>query len=623
MKKLSLLFALIAFAFGNVFAQTIMISDDFEAYPLGGKIAQSAQAQGIDWWTTWTNHPGGNEDGVIAEAGGTQCGYISGTNDNVLLLGGYESGVYDLEFSIYCDEGKYGYFNILHEFNGSGSTWAMQAYLNATNNGQSTTTYSVGHGTVHAGENSNGDIPAVVNEWMFFRIHVDCDVDVAQLYYRSASTHPEEQLIVEWQWSLDSFGEHEVGTKMDAMDFYAPNATLGCYYLDNFVFTRIGEPTYASLDFDTDEIDVALEEDDADAVAINISNAEGSSIGRWTGWVDFGTSSVTTGSHQINWDAEINENSSLVGLNVEDPTLVEVGAMFPGSAYAGAAMGTKVVSAQYVFFTNSSTGTIGVEPNTDVTFRLYGQGLFGQPGEVLAEKTIPYSAIIADDWTVATFDTPVDITGFNTWVTVEFTQSVSGYGMSFDGGTVAEHGDYYRTNGGGAFGKCSSVFSEVYGNFHIRMNTQGAPVPSTWATLSKTENNGIPIGGSDVVTVNLNSIGFNQGDVLSANIIFKTNDPENAEVTIPLTLTVGSTAVSENGTNAVSVYPNPTSGEITVQGENLSSLAIYNVAGQLVRIVKLDNMINNIDMNVEAGVYFFSIYDNNGNSSVQRVVITK
>jgi hypothetical protein len=62
---------------------------------------------------------------------------------------------------------------------------------------------------------------------------------------------------------------------------------------------------------------------------------------------------------------------------------------------------------------------------------------------------------------------------------------------------------------------------------------------------------------------------------------------------------------------------------VTLEGENLSTVAIYNVAGQLLRVVKLDNMINNIDMNVESGVYFFSIYDNDGNNSVQRVVITK
>lgn len=621
MKKVSLLFAMIAFLFGNVFAQTVIINDDFESYPLGGKIAQSAQAQGIDWWTTWTNSPGGNEDGVIAEAGGTQCGYISGSNDNVLLLGGQEAGTYDLEFALYCDEGKYGYFNILHEFNGGGSTWAMQAYLNATNNGQSTTTYSVGHGTVHAGANSNADIPAVVNEWMFIRIRVNCDEDVAQLYYRSATTHPEEQLIVEWQWSLDSFGEHTVGPKMDAMDFYAPHATLGCYYLDNFVYTRIGEETSAHITFDTNELNEFVGEDDVETVDINISNAEGTSIGRWTGWVDFGATTVTTGNHQINYDAEPGTSSSLVGLNVDDPTLVEVGAMFPGSAYAGAAMGTKIVSAQYVFFTNSETGTLGIEGNTSVTFRVYGQGLYGQPGELLAEKTIPYNSIVEDDWTIATFDTPVDLTGYNVWVTVEFTQAVSGYAMSFDGGEPAEHGDYYRTNGGGAFGKCSEVFSTVYGNFHIRMNTQGSPVSATWANLSKPEGQ-MAIGGDDVVTVNLNSIGFSIGDVLNANIIFKTNDPENEEVIIPLTMTVGHASVSEVEYNALNVYPNPTTGMVTVDAENINVISIYNAAGQLVNIVRVNGDNATVDMSsFGAGVYYFNIIDNANNTTVQRVVV--
>ena len=584
--------------------------------PLGGKIAQSAQALGIDWWTTWTNHPGGNEDGVIAEAGGTQCGYISGSNDNVLLLGGQEAGTYDLEFAVYCDEGKYGYFNILHEFNGSGSTWAMQAYLNATNNGQSTTTYAPGHGTVHAGANSNADIPGVINEWMFIRIRVNCDEDVAQLFYRTATTYPEEQLIVEWQWSLDSFGEHTVGPKMDAMDFYAPHSTLGCYYLDNFTYTRIGEVTAAHLTFDTDEVNAYVAEDDMESVDINISNAEGTSIGRWTGWIDFGTTSVTTGNHQINYDAEPGTNSSLVGLNVDDPTLVEVGAMFPGAAYAAAAMGTKIVSAQYVVFTES-TGTTGIEPNTPLTFRIYGQGLFGQPGEVLAEKTVPYGSIVADDWTVATFDTPVDLTGFNVWVTVEFTQAVSGYAMSFDGGTPAEHGDYYRTNGGGAFGKCSEVFSEVYGNFHIRMNTQGAPVSATWASLSKPEGQ-MAIGGADVVSVNLNTIGLSQGDVKEANIIFKTNDADHETVIIPLTLTVAGENVNEYAESAFNVYPNPTTGMVTVEGENISAIAIYTSAGQLVNIVR----DNKVDMSsFGTGVYFFNIIDSANNTTVQRVVV--
>ena len=600
----------------------VLIDDDFEAYPIGGKIAQSAQAIGNDWWTTWTNAPGGNEDGVIAEAGGTKCGYISGANDNVLLLGGQESGAYNLEFAIYCVAGKYGYFNILHEFNGSGSTWAMQAYLNATNDGNSSTTYSVGHGTVHAGANGNGDIPAVVDEWMYFRIYVDCDLDVAELYYRSETTHPEEELIVSWQWSLDSFGENVVGRKMDAMDFYAPHSTLGCYYLDNFRYTRIGQETHSVLEFDTDEIFVDLMEDDATSVEIEISNENGTSIGDWTGWIDFGMGNGGSTNHVINYDAEPGSNSSLVGLNVDDPTLVEVGAMFPGSAYANAAMGTNIVSAQYVFFTNSETGTIGIQPNTNVTFRIYGQGMYGQPGEVLAEKVVPYSSIVSDDWTTATFTTPVELTGYNVWVTVEFTQATSGYAMSFDGGTPAEHGDYYRTNGGGAFHKCSEVFSTIYGNFHIRMTCQGTATPASWATLSKPEGS-IAIGATDEVSVNFNSIGLADGTTAEAVAIFKTNDPDNETVRVPLHLTVDYTSVVENGEEAYEIYPNPATTNVTLKGENLSYVAIYNVAGQLVKVVNLNETVNNIDMNVEAGVYFFNIFDNNGGNAVQRVVITK
>jgi hypothetical protein len=88
-------------------------------------------------------------------------------------------------------------------------------------------------------------------------------------------------------------------------------------------------------------------------------------------------------------------------------------------------------------------------------------------------------------------------------------------------------------------------------------------------------------------------------------------------------LHVGITGVEETANQLASIYPNPAASQVTLEGENLNSVAIYNVAGQLVRVVKLNNMVNNIDMNVEAGVYFFSIYDNNGRNSVQRVVIVK
>jgi len=595
----------------------VLIEDDFEDYTVGNQIAVEAQAAGNDWWTTWSNAPGGNEDGYIAEYGGSKCGHLTYSDDQVLLLGGVESGTYDLEFDILVPQGKNGYFNILHDFNGSGSTWAMQAYLHMTNDGQ-TSTAAAGHGTIHAGSNGTADIPAVYDEWMHFRLHVDTDLDEAKFFF-STESNPEEQCLCTWQWSLDSFGESVVGRKLDAMDFFPPeNAATSEYYLDNFKLTQIGEATAPVLEFDTEKIEAWMMEDDADAIDINISNANGTSIGDWTAWVDFGEGQGGTATNQIHYDAEPSENTSLVGFNIEEPKLFEVAAMIPGSSYAGAAMGTNIVSLQY--YAVESTSGFGIENGTPLTFRVYGQGLNGQPGEVLAEKVIPYNQINTQDWTIATLDTPVALTGYNVWIACEYTQAVSGYAMTFDGGSYLPNSGFYRSNGGGAFISLGpDNLSDDYGCLHIRANVQGTPVPATWAALSKPEGS-MAIGASDQVTVNLNAIGLSAGDVMEANIIFKTNDPENEEVIIPLTLNVDTDAVLENAENAYNIYPNPTTGVVTIEGANISAVSIYNAAGQLVNVVRPND--NKIDMSVYgAGVYFLNVIDSANNTAVQRVVV--
>ena len=598
-------------------ANTVLIEDLFEEYPVGGKIAEEAQAAGNDWWTTWSEAPGGAEDGVVADLDGTQCGHLTFGNDQVLLLGGVESGTYDLEFDILVPEGKNAYFNILHDFNGQGSTWAMQAYLHMTNDGQ-TSTHAPGHGTVHAGSNGTADVPAIYDEWMHFRLHVDTDADVAEYYYTMPGEA--EVLACTWQWSLDSFGENTVGRKLDAMDFFPPeDAATSEYYLDNFRFTRIGGESHATLNFDTEAISAEIEEDDSDVVTINIENT-GTSIGDWTAWVDFGEGEGGSTTNVINYDGEPGATTQLVGLTVEEPTLLEVGAMYPAQSYGNSVMGTEIIKAQY-YLGQSTDGGTGIEPGTPLTFRIYGQGLNGQPGEVLAEKVIPANQIVQGDWNIVTFDTPVALTGYNVWATVEFTQAVDGYAMNFDGMPLVQYGDFYRTNGGGAFAQCSQVFSDQYGNFHIRITCQGTPVEGGWATLSKPEGS-MPIGGSDAVDVNLNTYGFSNGEVYNAEIIFKTNDPALQELIIPLTLNVGIDGVIENVVNAYNIYPNPTSGQVTIVGENISYIAIYNSVGQLINVVKNNN--NVVDMSAyESGVYFFNIVDNAGASSVQRVVVAK
>lgn len=595
----------------------VLISDTFEDYTVGDKIAQGAQAIGNNWWTTWSSAPGGAEDGVVAEYNGTKCGYLTYGNDQVLLLGDEENGSYDLEFDILVPENKNAYFNILHDFNGGSSTWALECYLHMAVSGSSTV-HSPGSSLLNVAGGTVEGPTVVYNEWMHFRLHVNTDTDVAEYYYTAPGG--EEVLVYSWQWSLDTSG-NTYGRKLAAMDFFPPqNAANSEYYLDNFTYTKFGAETAASLEFDTEEIYFELDEDDIATAPIAIVN-NGTSIGDWTAWVDFGEGQGGSTTTQINYDAEPGANTSLVGFNYEDPVLIEVAAMFPGSSYAGAAMGASITSVQY--YAVASSSGFGIEANTPLTFRVYGQGMYGQPGEVLAEKVIPYGQINQEDWTVATFDTPVPLTGYNVWIACEYTQAVGGYAMAFDGTAYVANSGFYRTQGGGAFASLGpDNLSSDYGNLHIRANVQGAPIPASWATLSKPEGS-MPIGGTDEVVLTVNTFGLTTGSVYNANVVFKTNDPDNLEVRIPLTMQVGVTSVAETSNGMASIYPNPATNRVVVEGENLTAVAIYNVAGQLIRIEKLNSVTNTIDMNVEAGIYFFNVYDVNGNNTIQRVVITK
>ena len=584
----------------------VLIFDPFEDYTVGNKIAQDAIAHGNDWWTTWSNAPGGAEDGVVADFDGTQCGHLTYGNDQVLLLGDEENGNYDLEFDILVPEGKNGYFNILHHFAGSNSTWAMQCYLHLTSDGQ-TATPAPGHGTIHAGSNGTADVPCVYDAWMHFRLNVDTDTDVARYYYTAPGE--EEILVCEWQWSLDSFGNETVGRTLGAMDFFPPeNAATSEYYLDNFIFKKIGGESAPELSIIPEAINEELQEDDMTMVEVTIDNT-GNSIGDWAGWLDFGQG----GAGSQTADLFYHNGEEAQGIGSDDSYSREMGIRLPATAYAGAAMGMRIVSAQYL------VGTQYQAADHNYTFRIYGQGLHNQPGELLAEKTINSTA--AGTWITATFDEPVYMTGQAMWATVSLEQNGGEYPLSMDGGEYGEEQDgNWLSTSGNSFSHCYSA-GNFGGAWLITVNCEGELIPATWATIDKTE--GAILGGqSETITLSLNSIGLDLGTSYNANLIINTNDANLPHVEIPVLLAV-TDGVEETANQLASIYPNPATSMVTLEGENLNSVAIYNVAGQLVRIVKLDSMINNIDMNVEAGVYFFSVYDNNGRNSVQRVVITK
>jgi hypothetical protein len=297
---------------------------------------------------------------------------------------------------------------------------------------------------------------------------------------------------------------------------------------------------------------------------------------------------------------------------------LEIANKFTAASYGGSVMGTKLTSVKY-FVATDSNDNLGF--TGDLYLRAYKANRFGLPGELLGEAIIPENQIVLNDWNEGVFAEEIWLTGCDVFISAGFQQVDNGYPVVFDDGEMVPGVRYLTVGTSGSWSLVDDIWDSNY-NFCLHGVCEGTPIPGGWVTMDK--NSGSLLGGTeDVITLTFNTFFMSSGEEHNATLLINTNDAENPVFNVPIILKVGTDAVVESVEQLASVYPNPATSMVTLEGENLNSVAIYNVAGQLIRIVKLDNMINNIEMNVESGVYFFSIYDNNGRNSVQRVVIVK
>ncbi|MDD4142237.1 MAG: T9SS type A sorting domain-containing protein, partial [Bacteroidales bacterium] len=69
------------------------------------------------------------------------------------------------------------------------------------------------------------------------------------------------------------------------------------------------------------------------------------------------------------------------------------------------------------------------------------------------------------------------------------------------------------------------------------------------------------------------------------------------------------------------VYPNPADDIVYVNGENISSIMIYNSLGQM--IMKVDNTNSVVTSSLKAGIYYFNVVANNETVARQKLVIAR
>jgi len=193
--------------------------DDFESYTSGNYLAVQSP-----YWTTWSELPGSSEDGYISTdqaLSGSQSVKVDGTTDLILEMGDKTSGKYLISFYMYVPTGYYGYYNLLHLFNGSNSEWGLEVFFNTGGNGYG-----------NAGGQNSFTFTYNYNTWMHLENVVDLDNDWAEIWY-------EGNLLYEFQWSTGALGDGTLN-QLGGMDMFAWNVNgTPLYYFDDVSYFEI------------------------------------------------------------------------------------------------------------------------------------------------------------------------------------------------------------------------------------------------------------------------------------------------------------------------------------------------------------------------------------------------
>lgn len=208
------------FAFGAILsasAQTVLFEDNFDSYTVGtGVVAQNSA-----YWAYWS--AGTASDATVSSdfaSSGANSANVNGTGtDLVLPIGPFTTGKYDIKFKMYLPAGAGGYFNALHAWSGSSTTyqWACDVFFDGT-----------GVATWTTGGAAGGAVTVGTDTWFDVQITADLDNDLGRIYLNGVVAN-------EWQWSLNNANGTAGTNAIAAVDFYGTNTagTAGNYYIDD------------------------------------------------------------------------------------------------------------------------------------------------------------------------------------------------------------------------------------------------------------------------------------------------------------------------------------------------------------------------------------------------------
>lgn len=532
-------FAAIAFAF----AQTVVFSDNFDSYTAGSHLAQSNSA-----WTTWSNAPGGSEDGVISTAQAASAPnslLVNGSVDQVYPFGNYTTGHYTVTFNMYVPStGNGGYFNIQHVLL---QQWSYECYF-----------YNNGTGYLKVGGSEiNFNYPS--NAWFPVVMDVDMDQDQTSLTINNVLVN---------SWPFHYTGDATTGgvNQLAGIDLYAgaPNNLSGTYYVDDFVVTELSAALVGEFEVSPETMMVYMNPNSTASEPFVMGNPG-------TGGTDFyitptyvipNPDPTPTAETQLKY--YLDDPYTYVGWNGE-ASEVDIAVGFTSSALQ-----------QHIGRTLNEIHVFMHQALPTAKVRVYGMNnnlLHPCPGPVVYEQTfVPDSG-----WNSIQLNTPYLIDGGDLWFGVCFVQPEGAYLVPLDGALAGNYSCWYK-RGSTWYNRFTG--SDYDFNLCLGGKVNGTPI-TPWLTVTP-DVGSINAGANVTATVTVNSNGMAVNDHYTVNLHCFSSDITNSEVILPVTVTVTDVSVNEHNQIEVKIYPNPATDYVQVSSEVIDRVEIHNMLGQKV-----------------------------------------
>lgn len=565
-KKAFLVVMLLAFC--NLTAQNL--NYDFEQCNIGDKVALTLGEP----WTTWNWNPGSAEDAVVSDEHciGTRALKIDNGNDVVLTLGNNTSGMYRISFDMYIPEGKEAYFNLQHVFEGDNKVHAINTYFNTEQ-----------YGTIFQILGNSFEVP--FDEWFNVDMTVDINAVDGLINMKINNDLVGNYFFHTSHWGYDAYTGYTMYDykSLAAIDFFPPsaNAERNGFFVDNILFEEVEGPYVHNIVSENERIDVVMQKDECDTIS-NLLTNEGNVIDRIYGpWIDYGIGQEGSETKVLHYDSDPYWYYG----NYNGNPYIEVGTMFYSDYLLDSVMmvGMKIKKMQYYLSGFAANGMEG-----PLTFRIYSKNIPNDTSSLIAEKTLyeyTYNA-----WNTIEFEEPIPLRGHSIFASVGFQQVNGGYPISLDAGpSLYSQADWVRLNGMDWFSlNTNSIYygGADYGNHNIRLICEGQPVETRWVRMAFTPENYNPFGilssgQTEIDELVFNTSGIDYGEY-EAVMRVETPYTETPELAIPIKLKVSGTNVNEPAESKYKIYPNPTSGQVKIEVEDLKHITISNLLGQVV-----------------------------------------